>query len=256
MTLCAFRVQQYHDCSEKTALKMSDNSKVSQFNKLITHKLMYHSEMCKAVYICTLKGFWDILKQYRNRWHLIAVIFQSLAVFSGHTKMINDNIFFCHIDSALCSPHFSLSNWGWLLSLSGCATTQGGFSLCTLKWPFFSMGMLFSLKSCFLGPCRKALEWEIQWIIYWSDWVRYVAVYFKTVKNSVQWIAAFWCDFLLIVAFQSLRSKIESMYWSGCWAVFLFADMAWALCALKLKAWGMLSFCLARYRPAFSSATE
>lgn len=60
------------------------------------------------------------------------------------------------------------------------------------------MDMLFSLKSCFLGPCRKALEWEIQWIIYWNDWVRYVTtVYFKTVQNravnssSLMWFSAY-----------------------------------------------------------------
>lgn len=209
--------------------------------------------MYKAVYFCTLKGFWDVLKQYRNRWHLIAVTFQSPAVFSGHTKMINDNIFLGHIDSALFSHYICVSNWDWLLSLSGCAAAQGGFSLCTLKWPFLSMGMLFSLKSCFLGPCRKALEWEIQWIIYWSDWVRYVAVvYFKTVKTSVQWIAVVRCDFLLTIAFQSLRTKTESVDWSGCWSVFLFSDMAWVSCVLK--AWRMLLFCLAWYRQAFSSA--
>lgn len=102
-----------------------------------------------------------------------------------------------------------------------------------------SADMLFSLKSCFLGPCRKALEWEIRWIIYWSDGVRYVAiVYFKTVQNSVQWIAAVWYDFLLIVAFQSLRTKTESIYWSGCWSIFLFSDMACALCVLKAQGLG------------------
>lgn len=54
-------------------------------NLLLTDLIMYHSEMNKAVYFCTLKGFWDILKQYRNRGHLIAVTFQSLAcVFGTH----------------------------------------------------------------------------------------------------------------------------------------------------------------------------
>lgn len=208
--------------------------------------------MYKAVYFCTLKGFWDILKQYRNRWHLIAVTFQSLAVFSGHTKMINDNIFLGHIDSALFSHYICLSNWDWLLSVRMCFSSRGIFIMYT-QIAISSTDMLFSLKSCFLGPCRKALEWEIQWIIYWSGWVRYVAVvYFKTVKTSVQWIAAAWCDFLLTMAFQSLRTKTESVHWSGFWSVFLFADMAWASCVLK--AWTMLLFCLACYRQAFSSA--
>lgn len=66
-------------------------------NLLLTYLIMYHSEMYKAVYFCNLEGFWDILKQYRNRWHLIALTFQSLAVFSGHVKMIYDNIFFLAI---------------------------------------------------------------------------------------------------------------------------------------------------------------
>lgn len=145
MTLCAFRVQQYHDCSEKTALKMSDNSKVSQFNKLITHKLMYHSEMCKAVYICTLKGFWDILKQYRNRWHLIAVIFQSLAVFSGHTKMINDNIFFLpYRFSSLQSSLLSLQLGMTSISVRMCYNSRGIFIMYTQMAIFFNGHVIFS----------------------------------------------------------------------------------------------------------------
>lgn len=168
--------------------------------------------------------------------------------------MINDNFFFGHINSTLFSPHICLPNWGWLLSVRMCCSSREIFIMYT-QMAISSTDMLFSLKSCFLGPCRKAMEWEIQWIIYWSDWVRYVAVvYFKTVKNSVQWIAAAWCDFLLIVAFQSLRTKIERMCWSGWWSVFLFSDMAWALCVLKAQGLGNALFSLALYRQAFCSA--
>lgn len=49
--------------------------------------------MHKGVYFRTLKGFCDILQQYRNRGHLTAVTFQSLAVFSGGTKIVNGDIF-------------------------------------------------------------------------------------------------------------------------------------------------------------------
>lgn len=49
--------------------------------------------MHKAVYFHTSKGFCDILQPYRNRWHLTALTFQSLAVFSGGTKMVNGDIF-------------------------------------------------------------------------------------------------------------------------------------------------------------------
>lgn len=142
--------------------------------------------------------------------------------------------FFPYRFSSLQSPLLSFQLGLTSISVRMCYNSRGIFIMYA-QMAIFSMDMLFSLKSCFLGPCWKALEWKMQWIIYWSDWVRYVAVvYFKTVENSVQWIAAFWCDFLLIVAFQSLRSKIESKYWSGCWTVFLLADMAWALYALKL----------------------
>lgn len=49
--------------------------------------------MHKAVYFHTLQGFCDILQPYRNRWHLTALTLQSLAVFSGDTKMVNGDIF-------------------------------------------------------------------------------------------------------------------------------------------------------------------
>lgn len=164
--------------------------------------------------------------------------------------------FFYCIDSALFSPHICLSNWAWLLSLSGCAATQGG---CTLKCTNFimytqmaisSMDMLFSLKSHFLGPCRKAVEWEIQWIIYWSDWVRYVAVvFFKTVNSSsLMWFSAY--SGFSVSKNQNWEYVLKWMlecfpvFWHGMSFVFL-----------ELKAWGVLLFCLAWYRQAFSSAS-
>lgn len=158
-------------------------------------------------------------------------------MFSGHTKMINDNIFWPYRFSSLQSSHLPPQLRLTHICQDGCNSRE--IFIMYTQMAISSTDMLFSLKCRFFRPCRKAMEWERQWIIYWSDWVRYVAVvYFKTVKNSVQWIAAAWCDFLLIVAFQSLRTKIESMYWSGWWSVFLFSDMAWALYVLKAQGLG------------------
>lgn len=101
-----------------------------------------------------------------------------------------------------------------------------------------SADMLFSLKSCFLGPCRKALEWEIRWIIYWSDGVRYVAiVYFKTVQNcavnssSLIWFSAY-------SGFSVPKNQNWEYILKWCWSIFLFSDMACALCVLKAQGLG------------------
>lgn len=49
--------------------------------------------MHKAVYFFSLKGFCDILQEYGTRWHLTAITFQNLAVFSGGTKMVSGDTF-------------------------------------------------------------------------------------------------------------------------------------------------------------------
>lgn len=58
------------------------------------------------------------------------------------------------------------------------------------------------------------------------------------------------------MAFQSLKSKTESIYWSRSSSVFLFSELIWALCVFKAQGLGntLVMRCLSQYSQAFSCA--